>query len=138
MLQAFAPLLRSTAAASAARGGGAASAPPLAANLSARVSSLRENRLGGWHSYRASKAALNMLTKTAALELAKGPHPVAVLLLHPGTVATDLSRPFNRNVPAKMLFTPETAVRCLLEVISRATAADTGKLIAWDGTTIEW
>ena len=94
VLQAFAPLLRATAAASAARGGGAA---PLVANVSARVSSIRENRLGGWHAYRASKAALNMLTKTAAVELAQGGPPVICLLLHPGTVATDLSRPFNRN-----------------------------------------
>jgi NAD(P)-dependent dehydrogenase (short-subunit alcohol dehydrogenase family) len=107
VLQAFAPLLRETAASAVARGSGggggsgaavgAGVAPTLVANISARVSSIRENRLGGWHAYRASKAALNMLTKTAAVELAKDGAPVTCLLLHPGTVATDLSRPFNRN-----------------------------------------
>lgn len=96
MLKAFAPLLRRTAAANATRRGNTV-APTVAANLSARVSSIRENRLGGWHSYRASKTALNMLTKSAAVELGQGSAPVICLLLHPGTVATDLSRPFNRN-----------------------------------------
>ena len=166
MLKAFAPLLRRTAEACAARSGSSV-APTVAANLSARVSSIRENRLGGWHSYRASKSALNMLTKSAAVELGQGGAPVICLLLHPGTVATDLSRPFNRNgaplarlatpglprrpadihslvpvwpcaVPAKMLFTAETAVRCLLHVISKAGPEDSGKLLCWDGTTVDW
>jgi len=158
VLKAFAPLLRRTASAGATRSGGGV-APTVAASLSARVSSIRENRLGGWHSYRASKAALNMLTKSAAVELGQGGAPVICLLLHPGTVATDLSRPFNRNgahpcaapakparaaderaatVPAKMLFTAETAVRCLLHVISKATTEDSGKLLCWDGTTVDW
>ena len=96
VLKAFSPLLRRTAAANATRRGSTV-APTVAANLSARVSSIRENRLGGWHSYRASKTALNMLTKSAAVELGQGSAPVICLLLHPGTVATDLSRPFNRN-----------------------------------------
>lgn len=163
MLKAFAPLLRRTASASAARSGSSVAAT-VAANLSARVSSIRENRLGGWHSYRASKTALNMLTKSAAVELGQGGAPVICLLLHPGTVATDLSRPFNRNgasscvgpalprpeplaqahalfpatVPAKMLFTAETAVRCLLHVIAKAGPEDSGKLLCWDGTTVDW
>ena len=67
------------------------------ASLSARVSSLRENRLGGWYAYRASKAALNMLMRTAAVELAKDQPMMMCVLLHPGTVDTALSRPFNRN-----------------------------------------
>ena len=96
VLKAFSPLLRRTAAANATRRGNTV-APTVAANLSARVSSIRENRLGGWHSYRASNTALNMLTKSAAVELGQGSAPVICLLLHPGTVATDLSRPFNRN-----------------------------------------
>jgi NAD(P)-dependent dehydrogenase (short-subunit alcohol dehydrogenase family) len=164
VLKAFAPLLRRTASASAARSGSSVAAT-VAANLSARVSSIRENRLGGWHSYRASKTALNMLTKSAAVELGQGGAPVICLLLHPGTVATDLSRPFNRNgahsaasglpcpaqspsprltlsspatVPAKMLFTAETAVRCLLHVIAKAGPEDSGKLLCWDGTTVDW
>lgn len=107
--KAFAPLLAATAAqragggAGAGGGGGAGGKPreqqqpTLVVNLSARLSSIRENKLGGWYSYRASKAALNMLTKSLAVEFAKEGKAVACLLLHPGTVATDLSRPFNRN-----------------------------------------
>ena len=76
------------------------------ANLSARVSSVGDNRLGGWHSYRASKSALNQLTKNCAIEFARKKHPVTFLLLHPGTVATDLSAPFRRNVPEGKLFAP--------------------------------
>lgn len=90
--KAFAPLLAATAA---RRGKG--QQPTLVVNLSARLSSIKENKLGGWYSYRASKAALNMLTKSLAVEFAKEGTAVACLLLHPGTVATDLSRPFNRN-----------------------------------------
>jgi len=91
VLKAFSPLLLAAARLHCA-------APVVAANLSARVSSVRENKLGGWHAYRASKAALNMLTKTAAVEFAKDADaPVLCLSLHPGTVDTPLSRPFNRN-----------------------------------------
>jgi NAD(P)-dependent dehydrogenase (short-subunit alcohol dehydrogenase family) len=67
------------------------------ANLSARVSSIGDNRLGGWHSYRASKSALNMLTKNVAIEFARKQHPVTCILLHPGTVSTELSLPFQKN-----------------------------------------
>jgi len=134
VLKAFAPLLRASAVASAARNG----PPVVAASLSARVGSLSENRLGGWHSYRASKAGLNMLLKTASLELAQGAGPVVVLALHPGTVATDLSRPFNRNVPPKALFSVETAARCLLNVLGDVRLADAGRFLGWDGAPIDW
>lgn len=132
--RAFAPLLAATAAAR----GNAKGQPTLIVNLSARLSSIKENKLGGWYAYRASKSALNMLTKTLAVEFAREGAAVACLLLHPGTVATDLSRPFNRNVPAKMLFSTETSVRCMLDIVLRAGMADTGKLFTWDGSTIEW
>ena len=135
VLKALAPLLGATATGKGRDGQVAAT---VVANLSARVSSIKENRLGGWHSYRASKAALNMLTKTAAVEFARDNKPIICLLLHPGTVATDLSRPFNRNVPPKMLFTPETSVKCLLDLICRATMNDSGKLFTWDGSNIDW
>ncbi|XVF86101.1 hypothetical protein PTKIN_Ptkin18bG0014200 [Pterospermum kingtungense] len=88
------------------------------ANLSARVGSIGDNRLGGWHSYRASKAALNQLTKTMSVEFARKKDPVACILLHPGTVDTDLSRPFQRNVPANKLFTKELSVKKLLNIIN--------------------
>lgn len=106
--------------------------------LSARVGSIEDNRLGGWHGYRASKAALNMLIKTCAIELARrNPHAVCVTT-HPGTVDTGLSKPFRSSVRPEALFTPEHSVACLLSVIDRATSADTGKLLAWDGAVIPY
>ncbi|XP_022714492.1 uncharacterized protein LOC111274106 [Durio zibethinus] len=108
------------------------------ANLSARVGSIGDNRLGGWHSYRASKAALNQLTKTISVEFARKKDPVACILLHPGTVDTDLSRPFQRNVPADKLFTKEFSVQKLLTIINSTKQQDNGKFFAWDGQEIPW
>jgi NAD(P)-dependent dehydrogenase (short-subunit alcohol dehydrogenase family) len=106
------------------------------AALSARVGSIGDNRLGGWHAYRASKAALNMLLRNLAIELAvKAPEAVCVGL-HPGTVDTRLSRPFQAAVAQERLFTPAFAAQRLLEVVDRLTAADTGGCFAWDGARI--
>ena len=106
------------------------------AALSARVGSIGDNRLGGWHAYRASKAALNMLIRTIAVEWARTmPESVAVAL-HPGTVATPLSAPFQRNVAPARLFTPEVSAGALLEVIDRLGHADSGGFFAWDGSPI--
>jgi NAD(P)-dependent dehydrogenase (short-subunit alcohol dehydrogenase family) len=110
--------------------------PAVFAAISARVGSISDNRLGGWHSYRSSKAALNMLVRNLAIELARThPHAGAVTL-HPGTVDTPLSRPFQRGVPAGKLFTPERSARHLLDVIDGLTAAQSGRLMAWDGAEI--
>lgn len=110
--------------------------PAIFAAISARVGSIGDNRLGGWHSYRASKAALNMLVKNLAIELARS-HPQAVAVtLHPGTVNTPLSRPFQRGVPPERLFTPERSAQHLLDVIESLTPARTGQLISWDGTEV--
>lgn len=106
------------------------------AALSARVGSITDNGLGGWHSYRASKAALNMLMKNFALELAHRNPQSIVASLHPGTVATHLSEPFQRNVVAGKLFTPEQSAAALLKVMFGLTPADSGGLFAWDGTRI--
>ncbi|MGL4542907.1 MAG: SDR family NAD(P)-dependent oxidoreductase, partial [Polymorphobacter sp.] len=104
------------------------------AALSARVGSIADNRLGGWYSYRASKAALNQLVRTAALEHARR-HPLGLCVtLHPGTVDTRLSKPFQRGVPE--LFTAATSARHLLGVLDRLTPADSGGLFAWDGAAI--
>lgn len=108
------------------------------ANLSARVGSIGDNQLGGWHSYRASKAALNQLTKTVSVEFARKKDPIICLLLHPGTVDTDLSRPYQRNVPPGKLFTPQFSVNKLLSIIDSATIHDNGKFFAWDGQEIPW
>ncbi|WOK91701.1 hypothetical protein Cni_G00392 [Canna indica] len=108
------------------------------ASLSARVGSIGDNRLGGWHSYRASKTALNQLTKTVSVEFARKKDPIICILLHPGTVDTDLSRPFQRNVPEGKLFTKEFSVQKLLSIIDNAKSSDNGKFFAWDGQEIPW
>ncbi|KAE8704486.1 NAD(P)-binding Rossmann-fold superfamily protein isoform 2 [Hibiscus syriacus] len=108
------------------------------ANISARVSSIGDNRLGGWHSYRSSKAALNQLTRTISVEFGRKKEPVACILLHPGTVDTDLSKPFQRNVPAEKLFTKEFSVEKLLNIINNTKQEDNGKFFAWDGQEIPW
>ncbi|XP_051128892.1 uncharacterized protein LOC127249880 isoform X3 [Andrographis paniculata] len=110
----------------------------IVANISARVGSIGDNRLGGWHSYRASKSSLNQLTKTASLEFASKKDPIICILLHPGTVDTDLSRPFQRNVPQEKLFTKEFSVQKLLSIINNAKRSYNGKFFAWDGQEIPW
>ncbi|MBE0703865.1 MAG: SDR family NAD(P)-dependent oxidoreductase [Afipia sp.] len=106
------------------------------AALSARVGSINDDRLGGWYGYRASKAALNMIVKTLSVELARTHPQAACVALHPGTVATDLSLPFQRGVPAEKLFSPETAAKHLLNVIEGLSASDSGRSLAWDGSAI--
>lgn len=108
------------------------------ANLSARVGSIGDNRLGGWHSYRASKTALNQLTKNVSVEFARKKDPIICILLHPGTVDTDLSRPFQRNVPEGKLFTKQYSVQKLMTIINNAKSQDNGKFFAWDGQEIPW
>jgi NAD(P)-dependent dehydrogenase (short-subunit alcohol dehydrogenase family) len=106
------------------------------AALSARVGSIGDNRLGGWHSYRASKAALNMILRNLSIELGRT-HPQAVVAgLHPGTVATDLSAPFQSGVKAERLFTSAQSAAYLLQVLARLTPADSGGVFAWDGQRI--
>lgn len=106
------------------------------AALSARVGSIGDNHLGGWHAYRASKAALNMVLRNFAIELARR-NPKAVCLgLHPGTVDTGLSEPFQGNVPEEKLFAPDDAAARLLNVIDGATAAESGRVLAWDGSAV--
>ena len=109
---------------------------PVFAAISAKVGSIADNRLGGWHSYRASKAALNMMVRNFAIELGRS-NPVAIAVtLHPGTVDTPLSRPFQRNVPTEKLFTAEQSATYLLGVIDGLTPTDTGTLKSWDGSTL--
>ena len=106
------------------------------AAISARVGSIGDNRLGGWHSYRASKAALNMLIANAAIEARRrNPQAIAVTL-HPGTVDTALSAPFQTGVAADRLFPPQRSADHLLQVIGALTPADSGGLFAWDGARI--
>jgi len=106
------------------------------AALSARVGSIGDNRIGGWVGYRAAKAALNQIIRTIAIEL-KRTHPAAIIVgLHPGTVDTNLSAPFQRNVASDRLFAPAQAAALLLDVIERLTPDDSGHCLDWAGERI--
>ena len=104
--------------------------------MSARVGSIADNRLGGWYGYRASKAALNQIVRTLAIETKRARPETIIVALHPGTVATTLSSPFRGNVDAERLFAPSLAAARLLDVISNLTPDDSGGFFAWDGTPI--
>ncbi|MDP1908205.1 MAG: SDR family NAD(P)-dependent oxidoreductase [Hyphomicrobium sp.] len=106
------------------------------AALSARVGSIADNRLGGWHAYRASKAALNMLIRNFAIELGQRNRTACAVALHPGTVDTALSQPFQSGVRPEKLFTPDQSAGHLLDVIDTLTLAHSGKLFAWDGAEV--
>jgi NAD(P)-dependent dehydrogenase (short-subunit alcohol dehydrogenase family) len=106
------------------------------AALSARVGSISDNRTGGWHSYRASKAALNQYIRTAAIEWARKSDQAICVALHPGTVDTAMSAPFQRNVAPEKLFSAAQSAAALLQVIDGLTPAQTGKIFAWDGQEI--
>lgn len=106
------------------------------AALSARVGSISDNRLGGWHSYRASKAALNMLLRNFALEMART-HPLGVVAgLHPGTVDSALSQPFQSNLPQGQLTEPDQAADNLLGVLARLVSGDSGKVFDFRGREV--
>lgn len=107
------------------------------AALSARVGSIGDNRIGGWHSYRASKAALNMLVRNYAIELGRTHSRAICVALHPGTVDTALSEPFQANLPAGQLTAPEEAANNLLDVLDRLNPADSGGLFDWQGNWVE-
>lgn len=106
--------------------------------LSARVGSISDNRLGGWHAYRASKAALNMLLRNVAIEWARTRPQAVVAALHPGTVDTALSAPFQRGVAEGKLFTPDHSAAAMLAVLDGLTPADSGGFWAWDGQPIPY
>jgi NAD(P)-dependent dehydrogenase (short-subunit alcohol dehydrogenase family) len=106
--------------------------------ISARVGSITDNRLGGWYSYRASKAALNMFLKTLSIEWQRTMKHGVVLSLHPGTTDTPLSQPFQQSVPKGKLFTPEYVANSLLPIIANATPSQTGRFFAYDGTELPW
>ena len=106
------------------------------AALSARVGSIGDNNLGGWYGYRASKAALNQIVHTAAIELARTRPAAICVALHPGTVATPLSEPFFKS--GLSVQTPEEAAQRLLDVIDRLTPADSGGFFDHKGDRIAW
>ena len=108
------------------------------ASLSARVGSIADNRLGGWYSYRAAKAAQNQLLRCLALEWQRRLPQACVSLLHPGTTDTPLSAPFQRGVPAEQLFSPARSAAQLLDVLEALGPEQSGQFWAWDGQPIPW
>ena len=105
------------------------------ASLSARVGSISDNRLGGWVSYRAAKAAQNQIIKTASLEIART-HPYSIVVaLHPGTVSTRLSQPFSAG---RTTLSPSQSAAMLLIAMEDLSPEQTGGLFAYDGNAIEW
>ncbi|WP_409268360.1 SDR family NAD(P)-dependent oxidoreductase [Massilia sp. BHUDP2] len=107
----------------------------IVAMLSAKVGSIGDNRLGGWYSYRASKAALNMLVRTAAIEVARSHKDAVLVALHPGTVASNLSRPFRGDSIGRPA---QDAAADLLRVLDALTPANSGSFRSWDGSVLPW
>ena len=106
--------------------------------FSARIGSIEDNQRGGWYSYRASKAALNMLVKSASIEVGRSARKVRFLVFHPGTTDTPLSKPFQKYVAEDKLFLPEFVAQQLLGVINDLDPSKSIQFIAWDGKPIAW
>ncbi|MGR5076602.1 SDR family NAD(P)-dependent oxidoreductase [Photobacterium swingsii] len=115
-----------------------ASTPTFFIALSARIGSISDNNLGGWISYRTSKAALNMAMKTISIEWRyKLPH-CCVVVFHPGTTDTSFSKPFQRNVPRDQLQTPQFVAQSLVHLLTKLTPKDSGNFYSYDGSNIPW
>jgi NAD(P)-dependent dehydrogenase (short-subunit alcohol dehydrogenase family) len=110
--------------------------PSFFAVLSARVGSISDNQFGGWYSYRASKAALNMIIKNVAIEVGRRNKKAIIVGLHPGTVDSKLTKPYQKNVPEGQLFTAEHAALKLLDVLLSLKPENSGQFFAWDGEEI--
>jgi NAD(P)-dependent dehydrogenase (short-subunit alcohol dehydrogenase family) len=110
----------------------------LIAFMSARIGSISDNNLGGWYSYRASKAALNMLIKTLSIELSYKNKNAICIGLHPGTVKTNLSDPFSEKIKAYKVFSKEESIDYLVNQINRVDQTFSGKLIDWKGDIIPY
>ena len=105
--------------------------------LSARVGSISDNKTGGWYAYRSSKTALNQIIKNFSIELRRTNPNAIIFGLQPGTVDSNLSEPFKRNVKEGNLFTPDYSVSMLKKIINEASPRNSGSLIAWDGEEIK-
>lgn len=110
----------------------------LFATISAKVGSIGDNQLGGWYGYRASKAALNMFMRNVAIEYKRTCPRAIIVTLHPGTTDTELSRPFQRNVPPEKLFSIERTVQQLLTVMDSLQETDSGEFFSWNGDRLPW
>ena len=110
----------------------------ITAVLSARVGSIEDNHLGGWYSYRASKAALNMILKSLAIEYARRAKNVKIIAFHPGTTDTALSKPFQSSVASKKLFTPKFVAEKLTGIMDNASVDGKLSFLDWEGKVISW
>lgn len=108
------------------------------ATISARVGSISDNQMGGWYSYRMSKAALNMGMKTLAIEWSRSLKNVCVVVMQPGTVDTQLSKPFQANVAEGKLFSADYSAAHLLKVLAAMRAEQSGSFVDWAGNEIPW
>ena len=108
------------------------------ASISARVGSITDNKTGGWYAYRAAKSAQNQLFKSLSIEWARKYPKAIITLLHPGTVNTNLSKPFHKFVPKDKLFSPQKTSSYLIDILRHQKPTDSGKFIAWDGKEIPW
>jgi NAD(P)-dependent dehydrogenase (short-subunit alcohol dehydrogenase family) len=106
--------------------------------FTARVGSISDNKLGGWYSYRASKASMNMLIKSASVELARRAKNIKLISFHPGTTDTELSKPFQKNVPKDKLFTCEFVANQLLTIVENTTIDGEASFLDWQGKKIDW
>jgi NAD(P)-dependent dehydrogenase (short-subunit alcohol dehydrogenase family) len=106
-------------------------------SISAKVGSIDDNKMGGWHSYRASKAALNMLVKNLAIECKRKYKNCIVLAIHPGTTKTDLSSPFIDRTAYKV-HTPFETAENIMNILKSTTLNDTGSFYSWNGSKISW
>ena len=106
--------------------------------ISAKIGSIEDNKLGGWYSYRASKSALNMTIKNLSIEASYKRPNIIFSALHPGTVNTKLSKPFQSSSYKKKVFSPSESADYLINVLSKLTVEDSGKLVSWDGSIIPY
>ena len=106
--------------------------------ISAKVGSIGDNALGGWYSYRISKAALNMLIRNIAIEVGRLNKTACIVSVHPGTTDTQLSAPFQRNLPEGQLQHPDSTAKRLALVAAALTPETTGLLLHWDGSVLPW
>lgn len=107
-------------------------------SLSAMVGSIKDNQLGGWYGYRSSKAALNMMVRTAAIEVKRTNKNACLLAVHPGTTQGALSRPFTSGIDKSKYYTPEKTAQRMLAIADTATPEQSGEFLHWDGRQLDW
>lgn len=106
--------------------------------LSAMVGSIADNKLGGWYGYRSSKAALNMMVKTGAIEIKRINKRACIAAIHPGTTQGPLSKPFSAGVSDDKYYTPAQSAKRIIELTTTLNAAQSGQFFNWDGSRLPW